>query len=299
MGQVQLGEAPQHILDINSLGKSEIERIISTKSGEKSLKSSNVGLLFFEDSTRTRLSFELAALKAGYNVLNPNLQTSSLQKGETALDTVITLAAMGVDQLVVRSAENGFAAAAAKAVGNQCRIINAGDGTNQHPTQALTDLYILKKHCQGDWGRLRIGIVGNLSHSRVANSLIDGLTLMGVGGLHLIAPDAWQPKNKPDVAQTFDSLETGLRNLNALVVLRAQWERMPDRDKGQIQSLQQAFTITKKQLDWMQTDAIIMHPGPVLRDQEIATELLTDPRVKINAQVAAGVAIREALLTKK
>jgi aspartate carbamoyltransferase catalytic subunit len=297
MGQNQLTDLPRHIIDVKSLGKAGIELVLDSIGVEQEKMQSSVALLFFENSTRTRLSFELAALQLGYPVLNPNLQTSSLQKGETALDTVITLAAMGVDQLVIRSSEEGFPEKAVQAVGDHCRIINAGDGTHQHPTQALTDLYILKKQCRNEWADLHVGIVGNISHSRVANSLIDGFSLMGVGSLNLIGPEAWLPSTIPSFAQCYTDLCAGVQNINALVILRAQSERMADLTQAEVHALQRQFRVTESHLPSMKKNAIIMHPGPVMRNEEIDANLLHHPCVKINDQVTAGVAVRKALLS--
>jgi aspartate carbamoyltransferase catalytic subunit len=297
MGTIQLAkDLPRHILDIRSLGKSGIEQIISANEPDISEKGDNVALLFFESSTRTRLSFELAALNLNCRIISPNLETSSIQKGETALDTVTTVAAMGVDQIILRSHENGFSARAAAALGDSCRIINAGDGTNQHPSQALTDLYILKKHCPVAWPDLKVGIVGNISHSRVANSLIDGLSLVGAQSLHLIGPESWLPRKKPDFARCFDQLEEGLRGLHAIIVLRPQWERIQNITHDQIMSLQADFQLQNKHLQLMAPNAILLHPGPVLWGKEISTELMHNNSVKIKEQVTAGVTIRKTLL---
>lgn len=287
-----------HLLDIKTLGKEGIERIISAKRRENELNGGKVALLFFEDSTRTRLSFELAAKSLGCIVLSPNLHTSSIQKGETNLDTITTIAAMGVDQIVLRSSKSGFAAEAAQQLGKHCRILNAGDGTNQHPTQALTDLYILKNACPKNWSDMKVGITGNISHSRVANSLIDGLGLMGVNAIHLIGPQQWQPSAIPDIATPFENLEAGLADLDAIVVLRAQWERMKELPRQQITALQHEFRLEAKHVRLMNDGAIVMHPGPVLRDEEIDASILQHPYIKINDQVAAGVIIRERILAQ-
>jgi aspartate carbamoyltransferase catalytic subunit len=299
MGTIKLAaDSPQHILDMQSLGKSGIESVIESTGCDKAEKNDKVALLFFENSTRTRLSFELAALNLGCRVLNPNLQNSSIQKGETALDTVTTVAAMGVDQIVLRSGENGFAQQAAERVGNSCRILNAGDGTHQHPSQALTDLYILKSQCGIAWSKLKVGIIGDISHSRVANSLIDGLTLLGAQSLNLIGPAEWLPQTAPSIATCFDSLEEGLQDLNAVVVLRAQWERTPELTRQQITNRQKLVRLQEKHLRIMQEGAIVMHPGPVLWGEEIDRGLLHNQAVKINEQVSTGVRVREALLSQ-
>lgn len=298
MDTFKLMPPSQHLLDIKNLEKSGIESLFSSIESPPPNLDQNIALLFFEDSTRTRLSFELAALNLGCQLLSPNLKNSSIQKGETELDTVITVAAMGVNQVVVRSKKDGFAALCAKHIGDHCRILNAGDGVNQHPTQALTDLYILAHHCNIAWTDLRVGIVGNISHSRVAHSLIDGLSIMGVQSLNLIGPSEWLPSQPPSFASCFDNLEKGLRGLHAIVVLRPQWERMLGLTREQITATQKHFRIEKRHLRIMEKGAILMHPGPVLRNEELAEELLTHPCVKINDQVAAGVAIRQALLAQ-
>ena len=288
---------PRHLLDINSLGKSGIDAILSPTPSKMREESRTAALLFFEHSTRTRLSFELAAHQVGITPLSPSISDLSIQKGETVMDTISTLAAMGIDQMVLRVGENGLPAQAAAAVGDQCRIINAGDGTNQHPTQALTDLYTLKKYASVDWEDMQIGIVGNVSHSRVAHSLIDGLTLMGVKTIRLIAPTQWQPTDCSQAMQCTDNLQDGLAGLHAVAVLRAQWERMPGSSREEVAACSQKYCLKASHLKAMHPKAIVLHPGPVLQDQELAAELLHHNAVMINQQVRYGVLIRKKLLT--
>ena len=287
---------PKHIVDVKSLGKSGIESIIASIDLKFPKINQSVAMLFFESSTRTLLSFELAAKQLGCDVLTPDLERSSIQKGETLLDSIATVAAMGVDQMVIRCSENSIPEQAVATVGDQCRILNAGSGTDQHPTQALTDLSVLNRLCNGEWANLKIGIVGNISHSRVANSLINGLTLLGTEQLHLIGPDDWIPNNPPSIATCFTSMEEGLAGLDAVVMLRTQQERMSDSERGDVDSLQSCFRLEEKHLHLMSDRSIFMHPGPVMRDKDIASPLLSHPKCMVNEQVRTGVAVRRALL---
>lgn len=303
MGKIELTPPlPAHLLDIASLGADGITHImarIDQLSNDKQITNKDgpaAALLFFEDSTRTRLSFELACQNLNKKILSPNLSVSSINKGESLFDTVQTLCAMGVGQFVIRHPENHAPARIAEEIGSSAHIINAGDGTNQHPTQALTDLYILKRHCNDNFSSMSVGIVGNVSHSRVANSLTEGLRLLGATDIRLIGPTEWMPKNLDDPLRCFTDLSQGLDGLDALVILRAQKERITTQSGACIDSMQKLFQIDQTHLSMMKAGALIMHPGPTLRGQELTSAVADCSQSAILEQVRVSVFTRMAVL---
>jgi len=242
--------------------------------------------LFFEPSTRTRLSFDLAAQRLGAHVLTFDPSTSSTLKGESLRDSVLTVAAMGTDIMVVRHHEEGVPELVSGWTG--LPVINAGDGTNEHPTQALLDAVTMLRH----FGRiegLRVGIVGDIAHSRVAGSLIHSLPTLGAD-LHLVAPQSWLPRQTSLPATT--DLDSLLGDLDVVYLLRVQAERGAEAAADYVES----FRLDTTRSSRLPEHAVVMHPGPMNRGVEISDEVADGPRSLVTEQVRNGVPTRMAVL---
>ncbi len=253
--------------------------------------------LFFEPSTRTRSSFQLAAKRLGADSLNFNVQASSTTKGETALDTMKTLEAMGVDCFIVRHADNGAVAALAAGARPGTAFINAGDGRSAHPTQGLLDMLTLRQRLGPDFSRMKVLIVGDIRHSRVARSDLHALRTLGAGEIRLCAPTPLLPEAALRAGCTVvDDLDQALSGVDAVMMLRLQRERM---EQGLVPSLEQYFAeygLTAARLRLAKPDAIVLHPGPMNRGVEIADDVADGPQSVILDQVSNGVAVRMAVL---
>ena len=299
-------DLPANLLSLKTLTKNNITQILQladhllTTCVQQdimldTLKGKIIANLFFEPSTRTRNSFEIAAKRLGAFVLNPDFKTSSLNKGESLLDTVQTLAAMGVGTFIIRHAENGVPKWLAEQLPSNV-FINAGDGHHQHPTQGLIDLLTIQQH-KADWASLQVTIIGDIFHSRVANSLIDGLLTMGVAEIRLAGPPTLLPDDLPDDRiKIFPALDQSLKDSDVIVTLRVQKERI---QKGRIPDLNtfhQEFGLTAERLKLAKPDAIVMHPGPMNREVEIASAVADGKQAVILQQVRNGIAIRMAVL---
>jgi aspartate carbamoyltransferase catalytic subunit len=253
--------------------------------------------LFFEPSTRTRSSFQLAATRLGADTLAFDVLASSTKKGETALDTMRTLEAMGIDCFVVRHAQSGAVAELAAGAGPGTAFINGGDGHNAHPTQGLLDMLTLRQRKGADFSRLKVLIVGDVRHSRVARSDLHALRALGAGEIRVCAPAALLPD--AGVLQgctVFPRLDAALEGVDAVMMLRLQRERM---DEGRVPSLEQYFAdygLTAARLRQAAPDAIVMHPGPMNRGVEISDEVADGAQSVILDQVSNGVAVRMAVL---
>jgi len=245
--------------------------------------------LFFENSTRTRSSFEIAAKRLGAEVVHLDVGKSSTQKGETLVDTAMNLDAMGPDAIIVRHANAGVP----KILSNHTRasIINAGDGAHSHPTQALLDLYTLRKHF-GDVSGKRIAIVGDIKNSRVANSNIELLRRFGMEVV-LVSPPQFMPQT--ELPSTYH-LRDVIGNVDAIMSLRTQTERHSQPSYASLQDYASDFCLSRELIG--DRDIIILHPGPVHRNIDIEDELLADPRCKVLEQVSNGVSVRMAVLKK-
>lgn len=279
---------------IRGLGRAELESLVDEslryRAGdafEAVLEDRAVALLFFERSTRTRLSFQLAAEKLGAHVLNLDPSRSSTGKGESLRDTVMTVSAIGADVLVVRHSEAGVPDLVAEWTG--LPVVNAGDGAREHPTQALVDLVTLRSHF-GDLRGLRVGIVGDILHSRVAGSLSHALPVMGVD-LTFVGPEDFLPSQGHGIETTID-LDEVIGRLDVLYLLRVQTER--GAEAGAAYS--QRYRIDSTRAAGMHENAVIMHPGPLNRGVEISDEVADGPRSLILEQVANGVPVRMAVL---
>ena len=256
-----------------------------------------VANLFFEASTRTRASFDLAAKRLGADVLNLDVNMSSRIKGESILDTIYTLQAMQVDVFVVRDASAGVPAYITRHVNDFVSVVNAGEADISHPTQGLLDLLTIRRH-RRDFENLTVAIVGDVAHSRVARSIADGLDILGVGELRVVCPQAFAPQ--PGVvtgARIFSDLDKGIHDADVVMALRIQRERIANIEG--IPSTDEyfaAFGLTRERMQGAAPNAIVMHPGPMNRNVEIESELADGPTSVITQQVASGVAVRMAVL---
>ncbi len=288
------GLYPPEILQILDLAESYVLLNRKGKTSRDLLRGRTMINLFFEDSTRTRTSFELAGKRLGADVLNMSVATSSVNKGETLLDTATTLNAMQCDLLVVRHDQSGAPALLARKV--DAAVINAGDGTHEHPTQALLDALTIRRR-KGRLEGLTIAICGDMLHSRVARSNIHLLTTLGnqvrlVGPPTLIAAEA----ERLGVTVCHD-MRAGLAGADVVMMLRLQRERMAAGLVPSVREYFRFFGLDATKLHAAKPDAIVMHPGPMNRGVEIASEIADDPAVSVIAdQVEMGVSVRMAVL---
>lgn len=251
--------------------------------------------LFYENSTRTRSSFELAARHLSLSVLNLSLSASSESKGETLDDTIANLAAMGLDVFVLRHSQEGIQQHLADTFGHQgIHIINAGDGCHAHPSQAMLDWMTITEH-KPNPQHLNIAIVGNIRHSRVANSLQCLFKQVGVGELRLVAPQIWLPQ-QVSFGHTTTSLKEGIDGADVVICLRVQKERLGETEHLDSQSYHDQYALTTRTLAYAKNDVMIMHPGPVNRGVEMDSEVVDGPRSFILEQVKNGVFMRMAII---
>jgi aspartate carbamoyltransferase catalytic subunit len=265
----------------------------------QSLAGRTVGNLFFEPSTRTRASFDLAGRRLGADVLNLDVNTSSRKKGESILDTIHTLEAMHVDVMVVRDASDGVPAYIARNVEDHVSVLNAGESDVSHPTQGLLDLLTIRQH-SADFKNMVVAIVGDIQHSRVAMSASEALQTMGVGELRLVSPPALAPDvNKFPGARIVDNIADGLKDADVVMALRIQRERIGNLDG--VPGIDEYFShygVSHENMKHAKPDAIVMHPGPMNRGIEIEGTLADGPRSVITKQVTNGVAVRMAVLNR-
>jgi aspartate carbamoyltransferase catalytic subunit len=298
----------RHLINLGSLDRGRLEEILDlaarylTPVGgaaprDDILKGCTVANLFFEASTRTRASFELAAKRLRADVLNLDVNMSSRAKGESIMDTIFTLQAMQVDIFVVRDASTGVPARIAQQVAPHVCVLNAGESDASHPTQGLLDLLTIQRH-KGDVGELCVAIVGDIKHSRVARSAHQALTKFGVGELRLVGPAELLPENDSFAGTVrMTALEDGIRGADVVMALRVQRERFAE--LGDIPDPQEYFRrygLTAERLELARRDAIVMHPGPMNRGVEIDGAVADGPQSVIQEQVTNGVAIRMAVL---
>ena len=255
-----------------------------------------VANLFFETSTRTRTTFELAAKRLSADVLTLNIAASSTSKGETLLDTLRNLEAMHVDMFVVRHAESGAAHFIAQHVAPGVSVINAGDGRHSHPTQGMLDMFTIRRH-KGDFSRLTVAIVGDILHSRVARSQLAALRTLGAGEVRIIAPRTLLPAEPESLgARVFHDLREGVRDADVVIMLRLQRERMRGAMLPSEHEYFQLFGLTEERLATAKPDAIVMHPGPINRGVEMDSQVADGPRSVILEQVSNGIPVRMAVL---
>jgi aspartate carbamoyltransferase catalytic subunit len=256
--------------------------------------------LFFENSTRTRTTFEIAAKRLSADVINLNINTSSAAKGETLLDTVDNLAAMQADMFVVRHAASGapylIAQHLAATGRDDIRVVNAGDGRHAHPTQGLLDMYTIR-HYKKNFSQLTVAIVGDVLHSRVARSQIHGLTTLGVPEVRVIAPRTLLPTGVERLGvRVFNDMQEGLRGVDVVMMLRLQNERMQGALLPSPQEYFKSYGLTPEKLALAKPDAIVMHPGPMNRGVEIDSGVADGAQAVILPQVSFGIAVRMAVM---
>lgn len=300
------GRHTRHLLGLEGMTPDQIEPLLdlaesyallnrSRKVPRDVLRGRTLINLFFEDSTRTRTSFELAGKRLGADVINMSVAQSSVNKGETLLDTAATLNAMRTDLLVVRHSQSGAPALLARKV--EASVVNAGDGMHEHPTQALLDALTIRRH-HGTLGELKVAICGDVAHSRVARSNIHLLTTMG-SSVRLVGPPTLVPSNLGQLGvDIHHSMEDGLRDVDVVMMLRLQRERM---SSGLIPSAREYFRffgLDRRRLDLAHKNALVMHPGPMNRGVEIDSSVADSDQSVIQEQVEMGVAVRMAVLDR-
>jgi len=262
------------------------------------LRGKTIVNLFFESSTRTRTTFELAAKRLSADVLNINITASATTKGETLLDTQRNLEAMQCDMFVVRHGVSGAAHFIAHHAAPHVSVINAGDGRHAHPTQAMLDMFTIRHH-KGDFHKLRVAIVGDILHSRVARSQIHALSTLGVEEIRVIAPKTLIPAEAHTLGvHVHHGLRAGLRDIDVVIMLRLQHERMRGAFLPSEHEYFQLYGLTEDKLELAKPDAIIMHPGPINRGVEIDSAVADGPQSVILNQVAHGTAVRMAIMAK-
>jgi aspartate carbamoyltransferase catalytic subunit len=254
--------------------------------------------LFFETSTRTRTTFELAAKRLSADVLNLNISTSATAKGETLLDTLRNLEAMQVDMFVVRHASSGAAHFIAAHAAPHVSVINAGDGRYSHPTQGMLDMFTIRRH-KRHFGDLRVAIVGDILHSRVARSQIAALNTLGAAEVRVIGPRTLIPACAEEAlgVRVFHDLREGIRDTDVIIMLRLQRERMTSALLPSEHEYFHLYGLTAERLAEADPQAIVMHPGPINRGVEIESQVADGPRSVILEQVTNGIAIRMAVMS--
>lgn len=283
-----------HILDTAEtfvpIGDREVKKV-------PLLRGKSVFNLFFENSTRTRTTFDIAAKRLSADVFNLNINVSSTSKGESLLDTVANLTAMQADLFVVRHQASGAPYLIAQHVAPHIHVINAGDGRHAHPTQALLDMYTIR-HYKRDFSQLTVAIVGDVLHSRVARSNIHALSTLGVPEIRVIGPRTLIP---PTVASMgvhiYHDMQEGLRDVDVVIMLRIQNERMSGAFIPSSHEYFKNYGLTQEKLKYAKDDAIVMHPGPMNRGIEIASDVADSPRSVILDQVTFGIAVRMAVMS--
>ncbi|AVL70148.1 aspartate carbamoyltransferase catalytic subunit [Oligella urethralis] len=261
------------------------------------LRGKSVFNLFFENSTRTRTTFEIAAKRLSADVYNLNINVSSTAKGETLLDTIANLTAMQADIFVVRHQASGAPYLIAQHVAPHIHVVNAGDGRHAHPTQALLDMYTIR-HFKKDFSNLTVAIVGDVLHSRVARSNIHALTTLGVPEIRVIGPQTLIPGDlSPMGVRIYHDMDEGLRDVDVVIMLRIQNERMSGAFLPSSHEYFKNYGLTMEKLALAKDDAIVMHPGPMNRGVEIATDVADSPQAVILDQVTFGIAVRMAVMS--
>ena len=261
------------------------------------LRGKTIANLFFEASTRTRTTFELAAKRLSADVLNINIDTSSTTKGESLLDMLRNLEAMQCDMFVVRHHSSGAAHFFAKHVAPHISVINGGDGSHAHPTQGMLDMFTIRRHKQ-DFTKLTVAIVGDILHSRVARSQIHALTTLGVPEVRVIGPHTLIPAEAASLGvHVYHDLKAGIRDADVIIMLRLQRERMQGALLPSANEYFRTYGLTEKKLKLAKPDAIVMHPGPINRGVEIESSVADGPQSVILEQVTNGIAVRMAVMS--
>jgi aspartate carbamoyltransferase catalytic subunit len=296
--------AHRHLLGIEDLSGDDIEHLLTltdsfVEVGKRrmpkvpALQGRTVSWLFYEDSTRTRLSFEQAAKRLSADTLNFSVSSSSVNKGESLRDTVETIQAMGVDAIVVRHRSAGVPHQITRWITGS--VINAGDGWHEHPTQALLDCYTLREHL-GDVAGRHIAIVGDVNHSRVARSDVLAFTRLGAEVTLVAPPTLLPPTTEGWPVRVSHDLDAVLPEVDAVYLLRMQRERMDEALVPSLREYTASYGLTRRRVDLLGDKAVVMHPGPMNRGVEIAADVADLPRSVVIDQVRNGVAVRMAVL---
>lgn len=298
----------KHFLTIEGLSRETLLNILDTAESFTSvtdrsvkkvplLRGKTVANLFFESSTRTRTTFELAAKRLSADVLNISTRTSATTKGESLLDMLRNLQAMHIDMFVVRHTQSGAAHFIAQQVAPHISVINAGDGRHAHPTQAMLDVFTIRRH-KPDFGSLTVAIVGDILHSRVARSQIHALNTLLFGEIRVIAPQTLLPAEVESLGvKVYHHLEQGLKDVDIIIMLRLQRERMQGGRLPSEHEYYQQYGLTPERLALAKPDALVMHPGPINRGVELSSSVADGPHSVILEQVSHGIAIRMAVMS--
>lgn len=309
--QLQLNKNSEliHLLTLDELSECHIQNILNLAEQFVSLnqlnreikkvpllRGKNVFNLFFENSTRTRTTFEIAAKRLSADVINLDIQTSSTAKGESILDTINNLIAMQADIFTIRHFQSGAPANIAAHVPEGVHIINAGDGINQHPTQGLLDMFTMRRY-KKNFPKIKVAIIGDIAHSRVAKSNIAALKTLGCLDIRAIGPKNLLPVDLNLMGvKVFNNIEEGLSNVDVVMTLRIQKERMETHQIPQGSSYFKDWGLTKERLKFANPDAIVMHPGPINREVEIASDVADGEQSVILKQVQFGIAVRMSVM---
>lgn len=298
----------RHFLCIAGLAREHLVEILDTAesfagAGDRAagkvplLRGKTVVNLFFEASTRTRSTFELAAKRLSADVLNLDMDTAAVQKGESLIDTLRNMRAMDVDMFIVRHGDSGAAQFIARNVGEGVAVVNAGDGGHAHPTQAMLDMFTIRR-CGKDFAALRVAIVGDIRHSRVARSQIAALNLLGARDIRLAGPQTLMPAGVEQLgARVFSRIEDALAGADVVIILRLQRERMRGGFLPSEGEYYRRYGLTSARLALADAGAIVMHPGPINRGVEISSLVADGARSVILRQVAYGIAVRMAVMS--
>lgn len=298
----------RHLLDLDSLDAGMLTRILDAAEGftgvnDRSirkvplLRGKTVANLFFENSTRTRTAFELAATRLSADILNVDLVTSSTSKGESLLDTLRVLEALQCDLFVVRHGDSGAAHFIARHVGDTITVVNGGDGRHAHPTQGLLDMFTIRRH-KGSFDNLIVVVIGDIRHSRVARSDIAALVTLGVAEVRVVGPRTLLPNALETLGvQVFDNVDTALEGADVIMGLRLQKERMLGATVPSSGEFYRTFGLSPERLARARPDALVMHPGPTNRGVEIAADVADGPQSVILEQVTWGIAVRMAVMS--
>ncbi len=298
----------KHLLTLDGLPSRILTQILDTAEtfmdvGERDVKKvpllrgKAIFNLFFEPSTRTRTTFDIAAKRLSADVVTLNIAASAQSKGETMLDTVANLTAMHADMFIVRHSQSGAAHFIARHVAPHIAVVNAGDGRHAHPTQGLLDVFTIRRY-KGAFHNLRVAIVGDILHSRVARSQIHALTTLGVPEVRVIAPRTLLPTAVEQMGvHVFHDMKAGLKDVDVVIMLRLQNERMKGALLPSSQEYFKQFGLTPEKLALARPDAIVMHPGPMNRGVEIDSEVADGAQSVILPQVTYGIAVRMAVMS--
>jgi aspartate carbamoyltransferase catalytic subunit len=297
-----------HLLSIEGLPRAVLHHILDTAGTFLSvnerevkkvplLRGKSVFNLFFENSTRTRTTFEIAAKRLSADVINLDIARSSAAKGESLLDTIANLSAMHADMFVVRHSESGAPYLIAQHCAPHVHVVNAGDGRHAHPTQGLLDMYTIR-HYKKDFSNLTVAIVGDIVHSRVARSDIHALTTLGVPEIRAVGPRTLVPGDLRDMGvRVCHDMAEGIRDADVVIMLRLQNERMSGAMLPSAGEFAKKFGLTPEKLALARSDAIVMHPGPINRGVEIDSRVADGAQSVILPQVTFGIAVRMAVMS--